>query len=78
MGCCLQMPYLLTPEAKSRIMHGEAAMQQQQHLSAAATQARAQAQNPCLHSAYMCVLVQEAGGSPQALSGRTSAHLFQS
>ena len=34
----LQMPYLLTPEAKSFIMHGEAAMQQQQHLSAAAMQ----------------------------------------
>ncbi|EFN57786.1 hypothetical protein CHLNCDRAFT_21324 [Chlorella variabilis] len=34
-----QMPYLLTPEAKSFIMHGEAAMQQQQHLSAAAMQA---------------------------------------
>jgi hypothetical protein len=33
------MPYLLTPEAKSFIMHGEAAMQQQQHLSAAAMQA---------------------------------------
>lgn len=37
-----QMPYLLTPEAKSRILHGEAAMEQQQHLSAAATQARGQ------------------------------------
>lgn len=34
-----QMPYLLTPEAKSRIMHGEAAMEQQQHLSNAAMQA---------------------------------------
>lgn len=32
------MPYLLTPEAKSRILHGEAAMEQQQHLSAAAMQ----------------------------------------
>ena len=36
--CVCQMPYLLTPEAKSHIMHGEAAMEQQQHLSAAAMQ----------------------------------------
>lgn len=32
------MPYLLTPEAKSRIIQGEAAMEQQQHLSSAAMQ----------------------------------------
>lgn len=35
---CMQMPYLLTPEAKSFILHGEAAMQQQKQLSAAAMQ----------------------------------------
>ncbi|KAL4425546.1 hypothetical protein ABPG75_009562 [Micractinium tetrahymenae] len=41
-----QMPYLLTPEAKARIMHGEAAMQQQQHLSAAAMQGLFQGISP--------------------------------
>ena len=45
------MPYLLTPEAKSRIMHGEAAMQQQQHLSAAATQA---SDAPAVHDTDPC------------------------
>ena len=33
-----QMPWLLTPEAKARILHGEALMQQQQHLNQAAMQ----------------------------------------
>lgn len=44
-----QMPYLLTPEAKSRIIQGEAAMEQQQHLSAAAMQVRR-----CLPEASRC------------------------
>ncbi|KAI3438759.1 hypothetical protein D9Q98_001177 [Chlorella vulgaris] len=41
-----QMPYLLTPEAKSFILHGEAAMQQQKQLSAAAMQALFQGVSP--------------------------------
>lgn len=41
-----QMPYLLTPEAKSHILHGEAMIQKEQHMSAAAMQALFQGQNP--------------------------------
>ena len=52
--CCPRaaplMPYLLTPEAKARIMHGEAALQQQQHLSAAAMQVSG-GQGPCTEPA---------------------------
>lgn len=36
-----QVPFLLTPEAKSRILRAEALMQQQQQLNQAALQVRA-------------------------------------
>jgi hypothetical protein len=41
-----QMPFLLVPEAKARILYGEAMLQKQQHLSAAAMQAFITGQNP--------------------------------
>lgn len=41
-----QMPFLLDPEAKSKILHGEAAVQKQHHMSAAAMQAFFQGLNP--------------------------------
>jgi hypothetical protein len=41
-----QMPFLLDPTSKSRILNGESMLQQQQHLSAAAIQAFAIGQNP--------------------------------
>jgi hypothetical protein len=41
-----QMPFLLTATAKSRILHGEALIQKQQHMSAAAMQAFVTGQNP--------------------------------
>lgn len=41
-----QMPFLLVPEAKGRILNGEAMLQKQQHLSAAAMQAFITGQNP--------------------------------
>lgn len=41
-----QMPFLLVPEAKARILNGEAMLQKQQHMSAAAMQAFITGQNP--------------------------------
>lgn len=41
-----QMPFLLNPEAKSNILHGESMMQKQQHMSAAAMQAFFRGESP--------------------------------
>lgn len=41
-----QMPFLITPETKSRILHGEAMYEKHQHMSAAAMQAFFQGGNP--------------------------------
>lgn len=64
------MPYLLTPEAKSRIMHGEAAMEQQQHLSAAALQVR------CRRAASRGAYLDLQGVLPPRLGGLPSCHLL--
>lgn len=40
-----QLPFLLTPEAKSKILHGEAMMQKRQHMTQSAMQAFFQGQN---------------------------------
>ena len=39
-GARAQMPYLLTPEAKYRIIQGEAMLQKREHMSHGAMQAR--------------------------------------
>ena len=41
-----QMPFLLTPEAKSNILHGESMLQKHQHMSAAAMQAFFRGESP--------------------------------
>ena len=63
-----QMPFLLDPEAKSNILRGEAAVQKQHHMSAAAMQAFFQGLNPA-EAGFLRLAVRRTNVVEDALNG---------
>ena len=64
------MPFLLTPEAKAQVLHGEAALQKQQSMSSAALQAFFQGGN-AQEAGFLRLAVRRTHVVEDALNGLT-------